>query len=102
MKEYVLDLTKGKQLDESFLRQFGWLIQKILDRMLGGSGVPVKVKGSKEQIAALSRALASEKDYLVKFREYGLDSAKTYRSKGVLDGAIAKFERATGIKWPLK
>lgn len=97
---HVLDLTKGKQLDESFLRQFGWLIQKVLERMFGSSNVPVKIKGSKEQIRALSRALASEKDYMVKFRDLGLDNPQTFRSKAKLGTAVDKFERATGIKWP--
>jgi hypothetical protein len=99
-EEHVLDLSKGKQLDESFARQFGWLIKKILERMFGMSSVPVRVKGSKEQIGALSRALAGEKEYLTKMRDLGLDNPQTYRSKAKLKTAVDKFERATGIKWP--
>lgn len=97
-EQYVLDLTKGNQLDESFLRQFGWLIQKVLERMFGGSDIPVSIRGSKEQISALSRTLASEKDYLTKFQQFGLDSPHTYRSKSKLETAIQKFQRATRIK----
>lgn len=106
-EEYILDLTKGmngsvQHLEESFLRQFGWLIQKILERMFGSSDMPVRVKGSQEQIKSLARALAAEKDYMVKFQEYELDSPHIYRSKEKLKIATDKFERATGIKWPFK
>lgn len=97
---HVLDLTRGKQLDESFLRQFGWLIKKVMERMFGGSEFPVKVKGSKEQIKALSQVLAGEKEYMTKFQDLGLDNPQTYRSRAKLDGAIQQFERATGLKWP--
>lgn len=97
---HVLDLTRGKQLDESFLRQFGWLIKKIMERMFGGSNVPVKVKGSKEQIKALSQVLAGEKEYMTKFHDLGLDNPQTFRSKAKLESAIQQFERATGLKWP--
>lgn len=101
-EEHVLDLTKGQNLNESFLRQFGWLIEKILQRMFGHSSIPVKVKGSKEQITALSRALAGEKEYITKMRDLGLDNPQVYRSKAKLQTAIDKFERATGLKWPFR
>ena len=44
----VIDLSteKANQLNESFLRVFGWAVSKVLNRMFGGAAVPVEIKGS--------------------------------------------------------
>ena len=69
--------------------------------MFGGDKVPILVKGSVKQIKAFAKTLVHEKDYYRHYKRHGLDDPKTYRSKYRLKLAIRRFERETGIKWPL-
>jgi len=98
--DLVLELNH-KTLDESFLRSFGWIVKKVLERMFGSSGTnPIKVRGTQSQIDAFSSAASSEKRYMDMISKYGLDSPHTFRNKSALEQAVSKFERATGITWP--
>ena len=97
-----IDLSAGKNLNESFLRMFGTAIQSILKAMFGGYSIPVNVKGTREQIKAFSDTLNSEKQYMDAYRKYGLDNPTTYRSKFQLNKAVNDFERKTGIIWPFR
>jgi len=99
----ILELNQiNKTLDESFLRMFGGMIEKLLQRMFGSSTVPVKVRGTQGQVNALQDTLANEKRYMDVLQQYGKDSPHTYRNKSSLEQSVSKFERVTGIKWPFK
>jgi len=102
--ENILDLNSAKteELNESFLRTFGFLIQKVMERMFGQSDTQITIRGSQSQINAFADTISGEKRYMDAFEKHGLDSPQTYRVKAVRDGAIGKFERATGLKWPFK
>ncbi len=104
IKENTIDLNSAKngELNESFLRMFGFFVKKALERMFGTSDSQISIKGTPAQIQAFARTLESEKRYMESFRDYGLDSPQTYRTKSVRDNAISKFEKATGLKWPFK
>ena len=80
----------------------GAWIKDIMSAMFRGSSMPLKVKGSQGQIDSFTRALQREKRYLESFSEFGLDNPRTYKNKAELDKAVAKFERATNIKWPFE
>ena len=95
------EIAKGK-IDESWLATFGSAIKMILNRMFGGTNIPVSVRGSKREIETFTRAIGAERDYIASFRKYGLDNPATYRTKSVLNQKVAKFERTTGLKWPFK
>jgi len=104
LQEVVIDLdahAKG-QVNESYLKMFGWAVQKIMGTMFGGSRIPVQVKGSPNQVRDFARVLGREKKYLDKYRKFGLDNPQTYKSKFSLDSAVKKFQRSTGLKWPFK
>ncbi len=90
------------EVRESFLRMFGNTIQMIMQRMFGGGSIPIQVKGNQRQVKAFGRTLAGEKKYYDNYVKHGLNDPKTYRSKYALNKQVAKFERATGIKWPFK
>jgi hypothetical protein len=100
----VLDLNavaSGQLQEGGPLRILGWAIETILGKMFGTGGpVPVEVRGTPDQINSFTRVLASEKNYIENWKKYGLDDPKTYKSKGFLQKAINKFERATKLKWP--
>ena len=94
------DLSSGNKLEESFLRMFGFAVKSILNRMFGGSALPVSVKGNESDVRAFAKAVGNEKRYLDSIRRFGLDNPKTFSSKTKLDKAINSFEKKTGLKWP--
>ena len=100
----VVDLNelKSNKLNEVFLRIFGEYIKKILGRTFGGPEIPVTVRGKRSDVAALAQLLAQERRYMESYLKYGLDDKRTYQNKWKLDDSVSKFERDTGIKWPLK
>ena len=59
LTEIVIDLNKLKEnrLDESWLSMFGYHVKNILNRMFGGSSIPVSVKGSPREVDAFAMAM---------------------------------------------
>jgi hypothetical protein len=105
MDEIVIDLSSGrnKELNESFLTTLGYFVEIALKRMFGYDfAVPVKIKGSPSEISSFMGALKREKRYLEAYKQYGLTDPKTLNNKHLLDKAVSKFEKATGLKWPFK
>ena len=100
VKEIKIDFTE--QINEGYLRAIGFQIEYLLKSLFGGSFLPVKVSGTKEQVSAFARALGNEKRYMDVFNRFGLTDPRTLSSKHSLERAIGGFERATGIKWPFK
>ena len=98
----VIDLTSGDKLDESWLRMLGFGVESILNRMFGGTSVPVSVKGSRSDVASFTKTVGREKKYMDSIRRYGLDNPKTFKNKSKLTRAVADFTRKTGLKWPFK
>jgi hypothetical protein len=99
-QEIVIDLTQS--LNESYLTAMGTGIKLLLNALFRGSYLPVRVKGTKSQFDSFMRALSAEKRYITSFNNNGLNNAATYRSKHVLDQAVSKFEKDTGMIWPFK
>ena len=100
----VIDLgahRKG-EVTESWLRGFGWAIEKVMGRMFGGASVPVKVKGTRTEVDAFAKALGGEKKYMKTAAQYGLNDPRTYKDKFKLRKNVSQFERKTGLKWPFK
>jgi len=102
LSSIVIDLTNGDKLDESWLRMMGFGIKAILNRMFGGSSVPVQIKGNKSDVAAFAKTVGKEKKYMDSLRKYGLDNPKTFKNKSKLERAVGDFTRKTGLKWPFK
>ena len=104
--EYVIDFAELREnkLDESFLSAFGNITKMILGRMFGSDDLylPVSVRGTRSEVNAFAKALGSEKRYLDAYKKHGLNDPRTHRSKSMLKGAVEKFTRATGLKWPFK
>lgn len=104
MKEpFVINLNE-KRIDESWMSAFGAQIKYMLAQMgfasIGGSNI--KIRGLPSQIGAFMGALQGERAYMDAAKTYGLTNPKTYKSKVGLNQAIRNFERATGIKYPIK
>jgi DNA primase large subunit len=103
--EIVIDFEelRQNQLNESFLRIFGNVTKFLLRRMFGEDiFMPVKIRGRPSEIKAFAQALGREKRYIEAYKKHGLNDPRTHASKGMLSGAISKFTKATGLKWPFK
>ena len=93
LNNYVIDLSAAKngQINESFLAMFGWWTKFLLRKMLGDDVLaPVSLKGSRTDVYSFYKALASEKDYISKYKNYGLNDPRTLKDKAKLKGAIDK------------
>ena len=91
-----------KELNESFLAMFGETVKILLKRMFGSNSIlPVgKIKGTESQIRNFEKALMANRNYIQSYMDNGLNNPATYNSRYKLDGAVSRFERQTGIKWP--
>lgn len=102
-KDFILDFTK---IDEGgvqpFLAHQGEIIKAIMGVMFTGSPFSLSVRGTPKQIDRFAQTIAAEKGYATAFNKHGLNNRATYRSKYKLESAIRKFERDTGIVWPIK
>ena len=95
----VIDLTR---MDEGFMTMEATKLKLLMNDFFTGSYFPVEVKGNPMQIDRFTRALAAEKNYIAAFNNYGLNNPATYRSRYKLDAAVRRFERDTGLVWPIK
>jgi hypothetical protein len=100
--EINLEKLKGDQLDESFLVMAGAWVKEILNRMFGGSGPALRVRGKQSDLEALAKVLSREKRYMESYLKNGLNDPSVLRNRHALEQAVYGFERETGIKWPLK
>jgi hypothetical protein len=105
----VLDLGEIKKqqisennADNSVMNILAAWLEYILMKMFKGRRIPVKVRGTRLEVSRFTDALVAEKRYMIVIQKYGLDDPMTYKNKAKLDVAIKRFERETGINWPLK
>ena len=102
--EIDLGAARRGKLDESFLSMFGGAIKMLYGRMFGDTSsiFPVNVRGTKAELSSFARLLNKEKDYIDAYKKFGLNDPVTYNNKYRLDGAVQRFEKTTGLKWPFK
>ena len=104
----VLDLSEFKRLDEddtineNILNVFAAWIQYLLSKMYKGRRIPVRVRGNRIEVERFTDTLVNEKKYMDLIKKFGLDDPMTYKQKSRLDLAIKKFERESGITWPIR
>tara|TARA_Y100001938_G_scaffold140354_1_gene208419 strand:- start:1012 stop:1338 length:327 start_codon:yes stop_codon:yes gene_type:complete len=103
----IIDLEEAKLLKEASpsLISFGAKVKKMLYNMFSEPGESMRtfyIKGKKPDVVSFGAVLASEKKYMDSYLEHGLNDPKVLKNRYSLDRAVEKFERETGIKWPLK
>jgi len=105
-EKIIIDLNEAKLLNESVsLIRFGAKVKQALYYMFAPSGISFSqfyLKGSPGDIQAFTAVLASEKRYMDSYLQNGLNDPKVLNNRYALDRAVQKFERETGVKWPLK
>ena len=97
-----LGVIRKNTVNEGFMEMFNRDVSMVLGAMLAGSSIPIKIKGTKSEIKVFTKAMQREKQYIRTAAKYGLDDPRTYKNKYKLQRAISKFERATGLRWPLE
>ncbi|MDP3986999.1 MAG: hypothetical protein Q8P81_02120 [Nanoarchaeota archaeon] len=97
-----LGIARRGDLNENSLGQFGAQIDFMLNSMFRGGLPSGLVRGTEREIDSFMQALNNEKGYISDYQKYGLNDPNTYSSRYRLESAIKNFERATGIKWPIK
>jgi hypothetical protein len=111
-----IDLTKKKQLNESWLRMIGSWSKTLLRQMFGKDfavNMSLKeednenqlkfiIRGEANDVKAYADALLREKDYLEAYAQFGKDHPMTNKQRGILQQAVQNFESRTGIMWPFK
>jgi len=102
----VIDFSKARdangELNESWWLTFGAILRWIMPSLFKGGTLPLELTGHPMEIKSFANVLSKEKNYLQSWRDHGLDSPQTYSNKSVLNNAIGKFERTTGLKWPFQ
>jgi len=101
----IIDLGAHRrgELNEGWIDMFSAKIKLLLRRIFGFvPGTDIVLRGTKSELGSLTKVLGREKRYINFFKKVGLNDPKTYQSKYKLDQAVQQFEKATGLKWPLK
>jgi len=100
----VIDLNSlgGEAINENMIKVFAAWMQYLLEKMFKGTSVPVRVQGNRIQIMRFTDALTKEKLFMNAIKKYGLDDPMVFKRRHQLKHSIAKFEKETGINWPLK
>ena len=103
----TINLEEAKLLKEynPFFVSFGAKVKKMLYDMFSEPGQSFHsffVTGKKTDVKSFAAALASEKAYMDSYLKHGLNDPRVLSNRYSLDRAIERFERETGIKWPLK
>ena len=92
---YHIDLEELKEgvLNEGAYTQFGSVVKMWIQTLLGGrpfhTAPKFKLSGSRGDMKAFMSAL-------------GLDDPRTFMNKSKFQTALRKFERQTGITWPVR
>lgn len=90
-------------IDQANQAKFGVYVKRLLSAIFRGKtyGLGIKITGTKSELKAFVEAIEAEKNYIYLARRYGLDDLRTYKFKYKLETAIDRFERKTGLRWPL-
>jgi hypothetical protein len=115
-----LEKLKSDMLNESFVAQFAADVKYVLGHILAKPLIPsiydireaeeeseesdsqLVIKGSKKDLKIFADVIDKEKDYALKYLEFGLGNPEVTDSKMELEKSIYDFEKETGLKWPLR
>lgn len=67
-----------------------------------GDGSPYQLKGNKEELASLIKAIGLEKRFLSDAQRYGLEHPTTKKTKAALQSSVDEFTTKTKIPWPFR
>lgn len=82
-----------------FVKQVNDLMLSLINANID---VPVALRGTQAQVDSFFDALRRERRYMNSYVKHGLNDPKTLNYRHRLDGAVGRFEKETGLKWPFK
>jgi hypothetical protein len=104
-----LEALKKNSLNEQWITDFSAQIKYLLWHMSSApqfqsafSNAKVIIKGSEGDLEKFTAAITGEKRYMDSYLKYGLNDPRVLRDRARLERAVYKFERDTGLKWPIK
>jgi hypothetical protein len=100
--EIDLGANRRGELNENMMMVFAAWVQYLIEKMFRGIKVPVKVRGNRLEVGRFIDTLVGEKRYMTAVHKYGLDDPLTFKNRQLLQKSIQKFEKETGITWPIK
>lgn len=83
-------------------QEFAENVKAMILALFNGDKLPAKIKGSSSQIKVFTQAVFAECAYLRLAMQFGEEHPNTVRTKSELNSAIRRFERVTGIEWPIR
>ena len=102
-EKIIIDLNDPLLQEGQFYTAFSKQVnQLLLSLMHAGIEIPMSLRGTDAQIESFFDALKGERRYMNSYIKHGLNDPKTLNYRHRLDGAGGKFEKETGLKWPVK
>lgn len=99
------------KLDESKLSWAGklffggaaaWLAGSLISGAAGKFNTPIKIRGTKQQLQAISDAIVSSKEFQREISKPGANVEKVMKKLNIANLSKEKFEKLTGKKWPIQ
>ena len=110
-----IDFSKLKSdtLNESFIAQWAADVKYVLKHVMSKplfarleedaeEETKVVIKGTEDDVRAFVDTIKKEKEYALEYLENGLGAPTLSDIKLDLETSINKFEKTTGLKWPLR
>ena len=98
----TISLNFDSELNEEYIKNFAYKVGQILKAMVTGKHAPVQVRGESDKVKSFAKALGNELRYIESLLDSSIDDPRTMNFRHELESAIAGFEKATGIKWPVR
>lgn len=93
--------AKKEQLKEFQLNFTGKMLLASLGAWMAGKYVSTKLKGTKDEISAITNALLSSRKFQEELDRPGATVESVVQKLRVKEMSASTFERVFGIKWPL-
>lgn len=87
--------------EEGYLNLTGKIFLASLGAWMVGKYVNTKLRGSRDEVAAVSNALMASKRFQEELRRPGATVQSVIEKLHIKQMSAAEFERVLGIKWPL-
>ena len=94
-------MNKKQPLNELHLNLIGKLFFTTVSAWLLGRAVNTKLRGSKEQVDAVVKALSASRKFQDELSRPGATVDSVVQKLGIKHMSAAEFERVLGVPWPL-
>ena len=95
------NMNDKEQINELHVNLLGKIFFATLGAWLIGKAVNTKIRGSEEQVRAVSNAMLASKRFQDELRRPGASVDSVVQKLGVKHMTAQEFERQLGVQWPL-